>query len=301
MKKTKVGILGIGAIGSVILTGLFKNEHLESFHFNRSKKEMTMVQFHDTFYSIPLDIKQDIYIPLKLDWLIICLKEHQFEDAKNLFQKLISRKTKIVIIRNGIELKEPLLPFTKEEHILECMINCPTQPDENQVYQQMGNAIITLNQKDLATDFQNLFKNKDFQFRQVEDLKTESWKKILESASSGALTCLTGETCWIFSDDKIKNLYQNLLEEGIQVAKADGAIISSDFANVMLEKLEFYPKEKGSSMLTDRKLGRPIELGAKNGAIVKIGKKYKIETPLNDLIVTILSKTNARNIRSFTK
>lgn len=91
------------------------------------------------------------------------------------------------------------------------------------------------------------------------------------------------------------------MEEGIQVAKADGAIISSDFANVMLEKLEFYPKEKGSSMLTDRKLGRPIELGAKNGAIVKIGKKYKIETPLNDLIVTILSKTNARNIRSFTK
>lgn len=195
MKKTKVGILGIGAIGSIILTGLFKNEHLESFHFNRSKKEMTMVQFHDTFYSIPLDIKQDIYIPLKLDWLIICLKEHQFEDAKNLFQKLISRKTKIAIIRNGIELKEPLLPFTKEEHILECMINCPTQPDENQVYQQMGNAIITLNQKDLAADFQNLFKNKDFQFRQVEDLKTESWKKLLESASLGALTCLTGETC----------------------------------------------------------------------------------------------------------
>ena len=49
-------------------------------------------------------------------------------------------------------------------------------------------------------------------------------------------------------------------------------------------------------MLTDRKLGRPIELGAKNGAIVSVGKKYNIETPLNELVVTLLSKTNAKNI-----
>lgn len=296
MKKTKVGILGIGAIGSIIITGLFKNENLELHHFNRSIKEMTMVQFYDTFYSFPLDIKQDIYVPLKLDWLIICLKEHQFEDAKNLFQKLISRKTKIAIIRNGIELKEPLLPFATENHILECMINCPTQPDENQVYQQMGNPIITLAQKDLASEFQTLFKNNDFQFRQVEDLKTKSWEKLLESASLGAITCLAGETCWIFEDEKMKNLYQKLLKEGIQVAKADGATIPSDFVSIMLGKLKTYPKGKGSSMLTDRKLERPIELGAKNGAIVSLGKKYNIETPLNDLVVTLLSKTNTRNI-----
>lgn len=292
MKKTKVGILGIGAIGSVIITGLFKNEHIELLHFNRSKKEMAMVQNYDTFYSIPLDIQQDIFVSIKLDWLIICLKEHQFENAKNLFQKLISRKTKIAIIRNGIDLKNPILPFAKENYILECMINCPTQPDENQVYQQMGNAIITTTKKDLANDFHSLFRNKDFQFRQVEDFKSESWKKLLESSSLGAITCLTGETCWVFEDEKIRILYQKLMAEGIQIAKADGAIIPPDFVNIMLEKIKKYPKGKGTSMLTDRKLGRPIELGAKNGAISRVGKIHKIETPLNDLVCTLLGKTN---------
>ena len=176
------------------------------------------------------------------------------------------------------------------------MINCPTQPDKNQVYQQMGYPIITTAQVDLANDFQQLFKNKDFQFRQVEDFKSENWKKLLESASLGAITCLTGETCWIFEDEKIRTLFQKLMEEGIQVAKTDGATIPSDFVNVMLNKIKKYPKQKGTSMLTDRKLGRPIELGAKNGAIVTIGKKYNIRTPLNDLVVTILSKTNSKNI-----
>jgi len=94
MIKTKVGILGIGAIGTVIITGLFKNENLDFHHFNRSKKEMAMVQFFDTFYSILLNIQQDIFILIQLDWLIICPKEHQFEHAKNLFQNLFLKKLK---------------------------------------------------------------------------------------------------------------------------------------------------------------------------------------------------------------
>ncbi len=91
---------------------------------------------------------------------------------------------------------------------------------------------------------------------------------------------------------KIRIVYRKLMEEGIQVAKADDANIPNNFVDMMLEKLKTYPKEKGTSMLTDRKLGRPIEVGAKNGAIVNIGKKYNLGTPLNDLVVTILSKTN---------
>ena len=152
--------------------------------------------------------------------------------------------------------------------------------------------MITTSKVDLAIDFQHPFKNKDFQFRQVEDFKPENWKKLLESACLGAITCLTGETCWIFEYEKIRTLSQKLMEEGIQVAKADGAIIPSDFVNIMLEKIKTYPKQKGTSMLTDRKLGKPIELGAKNEAIGKVGKKYNLETPLHDLVCTLLGRTN---------
>jgi ketopantoate reductase len=60
----------------------------------------------------------------------------------------------------------------------------------------------------------------------------------------------------------------------------------------MLEKIKIYPKEKGTSMLTDRKLGKPIELGAKNGAIGKVGKKYNLEPPLHDLVCILLGRTN---------
>ena len=292
MKKIKVGILGIGAIGSVIVSGLFRNKNLELQYFNRSKKEEVKIQNHDTFYHLAVPSQQDIYIPIKLDWLIICLKENHFADAESLIQKLISRKTKVAVIRNGIDLKKPLLPYAAENRILECMINSPTQLDPSGVYQMMGNPIIMSASGELSEAFQNLFESPDFTFLHVGDFKTENWKKLIESAALGALTCLTGETCWIFEDEKIMDLYGKLLKEGAEVAKADGAIISEDFVNVLLEKVKRYPKEKGSSMLTDRKLGRPIELNAKNGAISKVGKFHKIETPLNDLVCMLLEKTN---------
>ena len=295
MEKTKIGILGVGAIGSVIACHLFDNQKIELLYFNRSAKTEIRLQTSDHFFDLKIKTQQTISQKIDLDWLIICLKEYHFQKARIWFKNLISTNTKIAVIRNGIELKKPLLPYSLESQILECMIDCPTQLDSDGNIIQLRNPIITSISGGLTMKFQVLFSNKNIKFRTVIDFKTENWKKLIESASLGAITCLTGETCWIFKDKKIKDLYQELVTEGIKVAKADGAIIPIDFVNTLLEKLNQYPKEKGTSMLTDRKRGRPIELGAKNGAIVNVGKKYKIGTPLNELTVTILSQTNVKN------
>ena len=53
-----------------------------------------------------------------------------------------------------------------------------------------------------------------------------------------------------------------------------------------------YPKDKGSSMLTDVLAGRQVELGAKNGYISKMGKQYGIDTVEHDKITRILSIGN---------
>jgi len=283
--KKQIGILGIGAIGSVISSLLFQNKKLELYYFNRSKKEVTTVHFENTSTSINLTNTKSIATNNQLDWLIICLKEYHFAEAKDSFKKLISSKTKIVIIRNGIDLKAPILPYSPNHQILECMIDCSTQPKKDGSYLQLKKPIITSTSNDLATEFQNLFDIHNCSFKQVDDFKTATWKKLLESSAIGAITCLTGETCRIFKKKENRIWYQQLLEEGIKVAKTDGAIIPNDFVNVLLQKLNSYSIDKGSSMLTDRLLGRPIELGAKNGAIIKKAKQYNIETPKHKDVV----------------
>jgi len=103
---------------------------------------------------------------------------------------------------------------------------------------------------------------------------------------------LTGQTCWIFRDPEIVNIYSRIVDESINAAIADGALIGPEFKSQLIEKIKKYPDNKGSSMLTDRKKGQAIELNAKNGIISKIAKSHNIKTELNDTISLLLSYIN---------
>jgi 2-dehydropantoate 2-reductase len=43
-----------------------------------------------------------------------------------------------------------------------------------------------------------------------------------------------------------------------------------------------------NSLLADRLAGRPLEIDARNGVIVRLGQQHGIATPLNGMAVAIL-------------
>lgn len=267
-------------------------------HFGRTPKENIRIILKRKTHVLPISLKKPPFEKTNLDWLIVCIKEHHYNEALASLAKLVGSTTKIAIIRNGLRLKDPFLSFVNEANILECQIDCPCQPVSDDCYQSFKDPVITTPQSLLASEFSTLFSSTATQIRPAKDFKTESWKKVCESSSLGAILCLSGESCWIFEDSKLQELYLNLLEEGLEVARADGAQIESGFTKQMLAKLLAHPKTKGSSMLTDRINGRSIELGAKNKIITDIGKQYRVATPLNDMVVTLLSSTNRSSLEN---
>lgn len=292
--KTKVGVLGIGAIGTVISSLLIHNDKLELNLYNRSPRHFLKIKQTNKDIAIPVIISTSINAAIDLDWLIICLKEHQYADAKTWLQHLINTNTRVVIIRNGLRLSAPLLAYSNKDQIIECMIDCPTQSIGDGVYKQYSPAKISLSSSRYTNSFIQLFNEAEIEFKVVKDFKSAAWKKLIESAALGAILCLTGETCWIFNDEKMKLLHQKIVAEAIHVAKADGANIPDNLGQLLLQKLTQYPDAKGSSMLSDRLNGNPIELGAKNGIISKLGKAYDVQTPINDLLCLLMSKINVR-------
>ena len=293
--KKHIGVFGVGAIGSVVAFELQENNTSNILHYySRTLKNSIKLINDRKRHEIPIQIKIPPFENDNLDWLLVCIKEHQYPDAIYSISKLINPQTKIAVIRNGLRLKDPFLNFTDKGNILECSIDCPTQPAKDGFYEVFKSPVITVQGCKLANDFGKLFQNSETTVKQVIDYKTESWKKVCESSALGSILCLSGETCWIFENEKLRILFSDILKEGIKVAQADGAKIESDFEDKMLAKLYNYPKTKGSSMLTDRLNGNPIELGAKNEIISKIGKLKNLETPLNDLIITLLSNTNKK-------
>ena len=290
--KKRIGILGVGAIGSVITSELMKNTSIAVSCYSRTHKKSIKILSKNRKSEIPIEMHSSLSNQIELDWLVVCLKENHFSDAKDWFFKLITKNTKVAVIRNGLNLKEPLLKYTEEQNIIECIIDCPTQLKSDGFYESLNDPVIKIAKTNLSPKFKELFNESAVNLEYVNDFKTESWKKLIESSASGAILCLTGETCWIFKEENIQTLYAKLLKECISVARADGAEIEYSFADEMINKILAYPDDKSSSMLADKIKGNPIELGGKNGVISQIAQQRTIKTPINDLLVTLLTPVN---------
>jgi 2-dehydropantoate 2-reductase len=291
MEKLRIGILGVGAIGSVLSFKI--NDQHETYYYNRSNKSKIVVQDEKRVKKKEITLSNSKE-STKLDWLLICLKEYHFIGAEKDLKCLIDTNTKIAVIRNGIDLKKPILKYTSEEKIIECMIDCPTQITKEGYYHQLRKPVITTGKNELSSEFPTIFTTDGIEIRQVEDYLTENWKKLIESSALGGILALSGEPCWIFEDQELVKLYEEIVKEGILIAQAEGAKIDASFKNEIIDKLKKYPASKESSMLIDRRNGNQIEINAKNGVISNLGKKHQIETKLNDSISILLKYTNSK-------
>ena len=271
---TKIAIFGLGAIGSLLSKYLLQKKENQVSFFNRSPKTSIQFSFQGKIDTFPITLS-----PSKeadFDWVIVCLKTYHLAEAKRSIRLLVSAKTKLAIFRNGLNLADDFLDLTKSENILETIIDAPTQPQPDGVYLQLRIPKITLPNQSISQNFKVLFSNSEIQFEIINDFKKAQWEKLIESSSLGALLALAEKPAIIFKNPKIRNQYIELIKEGIAVANSDGIKIPVTFSETLLKKLDSYPDQKGSSMLTDRLAGKKLELGAKIGVIVEIGNKNQI-------------------------
>jgi len=52
--------------------------------------------------------------------------------------------------------------------------------------------------------------------------------------------------------------------------------------------MESLPEDQRMSMLDDIEAGRPLELEAQAGAVVRIGRRVNVPTPINDTLYALL-------------
>ena len=82
-------------------------------------------------------------------------------------------------------------------------------------------------------------------------------------------------------------------EEIFEIAKAKGVNLPDDSIAKQFETLESLPFETTASLQRDIIEGKPSELEAQNGTIVRLGKELGIATPINELIYyTLLPQEN---------
>jgi 2-dehydropantoate 2-reductase len=122
--------------------------------------------------------------------------------------------------------------------------------------------------------------------RIIPDIKKEMWRKAVFNCVINPTTSLIGSEVGGIVDPQLNGLKQQIIDECLAVAKADGVTFDEDF--VALIDRVFAGARTIASMRQDLMKGRKTEIDHMNGAVVELGQKYRIATPVNAAMTTMI-------------
>lgn len=125
--------------------------------------------------------------------------------------------------------------------------------------------------------------------RVSDDVRGDVWGKVLINLGINALTALTGlRNGQLLEVPELRRLMRLAVEEGMRVADADGVDLAPiDHVAHVYEVAEATAANR-SSMLQDVERGRRTEIDALNGAVVGLGERLGVETPVNRALTALV-------------
>jgi 2-dehydropantoate 2-reductase len=120
------------------------------------------------------------------------------------------------------------------------------------------------------------------------------WRKLCFN-SAGVLSALVLQPAGVVREEAMGEAALQIIRECAAVARAEGAYLEDNIAEIILAAQRAAPADSINSMLADRLAGRPVEIDARNGVIVRLGRKHGIPTPANAMAVALMEAMVAKS------
>ncbi|WP_353808707.1 2-dehydropantoate 2-reductase [Agromyces sp. SYSU T00194] len=222
-----------------------------------------------------------------VDWVLVTTKAYDAEGAARWLPGLMHETTRVAIVQNGVEHVERFAPWVDSDRLLPVMIDLPAERSAPGVVRQRGAGVLTVPDSPAGVAFVRVFAGSGLDVRTTDDMTTALWRKLCIN-SVGALNAVTLAPPRIARDDAVAELMREIVHEAVAVGRAEGAELPDDLADEIVAAYRAGPGDGINSLHADRLAGRPMEIDARNGAIVRAGARHGIPTPRNELLVALL-------------
>lgn len=287
--STTVAIVGVGAVGGVVAARLHRAGHHSIVLVTRTPFECLAIDAPDgDFSAIPAHLASP-NDARPVPWVMLATKAYDTASARDWLGALANEHSTIAILQNGVEHVERVVPFGNGAKLLPVVVECPaTRLAPGRIVQRGAIELTTADSAD-GRGFRDLFVDTPVKVTLTTDFVTSAWRKLCHNVAGGAITAWTRRTMGVIRRPSLQRLARELIEECVAVGRAEGARVDASTVDHVLESLRSAPVEAETSMYADRLNGRPLEIDARNGAVVRIGARHGIATPRNRDLVRRLS------------
>jgi 2-dehydropantoate 2-reductase len=282
----RIAIVGVGAIGGVTAALLQQAGH-ELLLCTRRPMSGLSVDAPDGLVKVQATFVCNPSEAFEVNWVIVSTKAYDVAGAAKWFEKLCSNGAPVAVLQNGVEHRERFAPYIAMEKILPVMVDCPAERQAPDSVRQRGVMHLKVPDSPLGRDFVNLFAGTPADATTVPDFLSVVWRKLCFN-SAGVLSALVMQPAGIVREEALGEVALRIIRECATVAQAEGANLEENVADVVLQAQRAAPADSVNSMLADRQAGRPVEIDARNGVIVRLGLKHGIATPANSMAVALM-------------
>ncbi|MCT1901454.1 oxidoreductase [Oceanobacillus sojae] len=278
----KFGVIGPGAVGSVIGESLQNSGYHVTF-LGRKKGEVHIERVdkpENTTYPIEAIFETETVF----DYLFIAVKGTQLEGVIPSLDKLTHENTVCVLCQNGYG---QLDKFQIPGEVYQAVVYISGQKKGDFVtHFRDRTLILPENRVTKKLKEEMAASNLDIQLR--ADYRKEVWYKLIVNVAINSVTALSRNTAFILQEKKIQNLCKKLIQEGVEIAAAEGVYFQEKITEEIMQIYAGYPSQMGTSMYYDMINGQAMEVDYIQGFLYEKSREHDLGTPCLDTVYSLL-------------
>jgi len=286
--NVEVAVVGPGAIGTTVAAKLHEVGRTPLL-CGRTSRDHLALQDGDRLITVPGPVKTaPAQIARPVDLVFLAVKATQTEAAAEWLNVLTGPRSVVCVLQNGVEQLERVTPHAPRGQIVPAVVWFPAQAQSDGSVRLRGDVRLTLPDTSASRVVAEALQGTQCAVDLSENFRALAWRKLMQNAVAG-LMVLTSRRSGMFGRPDIAGLALAYLRECLLVARAEGIELSDEVPHEILDKFQSAPADMGTSILTDREVGRPLEWDTRNGVIARRGRVHGVPTPISDILVPLLA------------
>ncbi|HEX3247242.1 MAG TPA: 2-dehydropantoate 2-reductase [Chloroflexota bacterium] len=225
------------------------------------------------------------------DLVLFCVKSYDTVSAARTLLPVIRPETAVISLQNGVDNEEAIDAVLGSGHVMGGVAYVESTITEPGAVAQMSGpcrlAFGELNgdRSERARIIDDEFRSAGIDAVWADDIMQTLWLKFMFISAMAGLTTLTGQSIGpIVQCAESAAVLQSVIEEVAAVGRAAGVNLPDTSIEQTFQMAVSAPVTMKSSMQRDMERGRAIEVDALNGAVVRLGARYGVATPVNSTI-----------------
>jgi 2-dehydropantoate 2-reductase len=297
----RIAVVGVGGVGGYFggllahagheVSLIARGPHLQAIQ----ARGLQVRSLHGDFLVRPARASDDPAQIGPVEYVILAVKHFQLAPSLPRLRRLVGPETTLVPLLNGVDAHEILIGQFGPKPVVGGLCSIVSSIEAPGVIRQESSlrrvvvGELDRTRSERVERLVDAWRRAGAESIHSEDIHAALWAKMVFIASFGGISALSRATAGDLRQCReARELLTAAMREVEAVGRARGVSLPAEVVENQMALLESFEPTATTSMQRDVAAGRPFELEAFSGTVVRLGRRHGVPTPVHSALDALL-------------